>query len=133
MAAFKWTPRREKAALALAEGYTVREAVERSGAGDRTIWRWYANPEFRAEVDRLSLMIGISSRAERLRIAMKVARQRVRDDHVTTEKDILEWLKFAQSETDGAKLDLAALFSAMEAATGGDAAPGGGAPSSAVP
>lgn len=55
-------------------------------------------------------MIGIASRAERLRIAQRVARQKVNDEGlVSTEKDLLDWLKFAQSETDGIKLDLAKL------------------------
>lgn len=66
-------------------------------------------------------MVGIANRAERLRIAMQVVRQRVREDGVQTERDTLDWLKFAQSETDGAKLDLATLFNAMESAEGGSA------------
>jgi len=62
-------------------------------------------------------MVGLSSRAERLRIAMQVARQKVREDGgFDTGKDLLDWLKFVQSETDGAKFDLAAIFDAMEAA-----------------
>jgi len=117
MALFKWTRRRETAALALAEGCTEKEAAERSGAGYRTVQRWHANPEFSAEVDRLSLMVGVASRAARLRIVQKVVHQKVREERVATEKDVLDWLKFAQSETDGAKLDLAAIFEAMEAAT----------------
>lgn len=65
---------------------------------------------FREEVDRLSVMMGIASRAERLRIAKRVVRQRVKDDGlITSDKDLLDWLKFAQSETDGAKLDLTAI------------------------
>lgn len=71
--------------------------------------------EFSAEVDRLSLMVGIASRAERLRIAKRVIRQMVRDDnYVWTEKDLLDWLKFAQGETDGVKLDMAAIAEAQQ-------------------
>ena len=57
------------------------------------------------EVDRLSCMIDISSRAERLRMAMRAVRQKVRaDGTVETDKDVLDWLKFAQSETTGIRL-----------------------------
>jgi hypothetical protein len=118
MRPWKWTHKREKAALALAQGHTEAEAAEEAGVIDRTIRHWKCRPEFVAEVDRLSLMVGIASRAERLRIAMRVARKRAKDGiEIETKKDLLDWLKFAQSETDGAKLDLAAIFAAMEAAT----------------
>ena len=47
----------------------------------------------------------IASRAERLRIAMQAVRQRVRDDGtIDTDRDVLDWLKFAQSETTGIRL-----------------------------
>lgn len=55
----------------------------------------------------MSCIIDISSRAERLRMAMRVVRQRVRaDGTVETDKDVLDWLKFAQSEPTGTKLGL---------------------------
>ncbi len=55
-------------------------------------------------------MVGIASRAERLRLAMRVVRQRTNDDGlIDTKADILDWLKFAQSETTGIKLDLSKL------------------------
>lgn len=122
MSDFHWTPKREQAALALARGHTRAEAAENARVAERTIYRWQNDPDFAAEVDRLSLMIGIASRAERLRIAQRVIRQKVKaDGSFRTGRDLLEWLKFAQSETDGAKLDLATIFEAMEA-TAGDSA-----------
>src|SRR5690606_7989190 len=104
---FNWTDAATNAALSLATGHTQAEAAEEAGVTDRTIRRWLNDPEFAAEVDRLTLMSGISTRAERLRIAMRVARQKVREEtgEILTTKDILDWLKFAQSETDGVKLD----------------------------
>ena len=58
-------------------------------------------------------MIDISSRAERLRLAMRVVRQRVRaDGTLETDRDQLHWLKYAQGETTGIKLG----FSKGEAA-----------------
>ena len=117
MAGFRWTPKREAVALALAQGYTVEEAARQAGVSERTVYRWKRDLEFAAEVDRLSLMVSVASRAERLRIAMRVVRQKIGDDGtLDTNRDLLDWLKFAQSETDGARLDLAAIFEAMEAA-----------------
>lgn len=109
---FKWTRKSEKAALVLSQGFTEEYTAKEAGVSRSTIARWKKNVDFQAEVDRLSLMVDISSRAERLRIAMRAARQKVKGDYVLTEKDILDWLKFAQSETDGIKLDLAALAEA---------------------
>jgi hypothetical protein len=56
-------------------------------------------------------MIGIASRAYRLQIANRVIHQFVKDDEpAKTEKDLLDWLKYAQGETDGVKLDLLNLL-----------------------
>lgn len=109
ISAFEWNEERSKAAVALAEGKTQQEVAAEVGITDRTIRNWLAEPVFAAEVDRLSLMVGVSSRAERLRLAMRVVRARTKDGIPETEKDLLEWLKFAQSETDGVKLDLSKL------------------------
>lgn len=105
---FEWKPNRRTAALALANGATQAEAASEAGVTDRTIRTWLDHPTFAEEVDRLSLMTDIASRAERLRIAKRMARK-LAD---TTDKDLLDWLKYAQSETDGIKLDLAALAEA---------------------
>jgi len=128
---FRWTKKREMAALHLAQGYTVAETAEHAKISERTVYYWRRNLEFQAEVDRLSLMTGIATRSERLRIAMRIIRQKTREDgKLRTGRDLLDWLKFAQSETDGAKFDLAAIFEAMEATAGngeasseGDSAP----------
>ena len=97
---FQWLPKRAKAALALAEGQTQEAVAAATGVCRKTIWNWLCVPEFAAEVDRLSTMVGIASRSERLRIAMRVVRQKTRADGVIeTDRDVLDWLKFAQSET----------------------------------
>lgn len=120
MAAFEWSEKATRAALALAEGATREEAAKQADISERTVYRWIADPEFSAEVDRLSLMIGIASRAHRLRIAQRLARQRIDESgFVLSKADLLDWLKFAQSETDGVKLDLAKLATAL----GADAPP----------
>jgi hypothetical protein len=111
MSGFEWTSTREKAAVALAAGHTQPEVADIAGVADRTIRRWLDNPEFSAEVDRLSIMLGIAAKGHRLRIANRVIRQFVKDNtDVFTTKDLLDWLKYAQGETDGVKLDLVKLI-----------------------
>ena len=113
--AFEWTEERTRTAIALAEGKTQKEVAEDVSISDRTIRNWLAEPEFAEEVDRLSLMLGMASRAERLRLTNRVIRQKVKDGVAETEKDLLDWVKFAQSETDGIKLDLSKLAALTEA------------------
>jgi len=114
MPEFQWTPKRTQAALALADGKTQRAVAEELGINPKTLWRWLQEPEFDAEVDRLSLMTNIASRAERLRIAKRLVAQRVRDDmEIHSDRDVLDWLKFAQGETDGIKLELSTLAQAF--------------------
>jgi len=106
-----WTEQRGYAALGLAEGKSQAEVAALAGVTDRTIRNWLDDDRFTAEIDRLSLMVGVASRAERLRLVNRLVKQRVReeDGYIITEKDLLDWLKFAQSETDGAKIDLSKL------------------------
>ena len=102
---FRWSSKRHKAALALAEGQSQQAVADAIGVCRKTICNWLCVTEFLAEIDRLSCMIDVASRAERLRIAMRAVRQKVRADGTPdTEKDLLDWLKFAQSETTGIKL-----------------------------
>lgn len=112
MSVFQWTPEKSTAAVMLAEGYTYKQVGDEIGKTDKTIYRWMQDIEFSAEVDRLSLMVGIASRAERLRLVKRVVRQKS-ESQIFTDKDVLDWLKFAQSETDGIKLNLAALSTAL--------------------
>ena len=117
MASFKWTGKRNKAAVLLADGYTIEETAREVNVSERTVSRWKADIEFSVEVDRLSLMIGIANRGERLRIAKRIIRERI-SKQIKTQKDLLEWLKYAQSETDGVKLDLTTLFDAATSVAG---------------
>lgn len=120
MSGWKWNKKKQQAALLLAQGYTTIDTANQVGATDRTLYRWKADIEFSQEIDRLSLMIGIASRAERLRIAQRVARELVGSEGIPkTEKDLLDWLKYAQSETDGIKLDLTTLIDDAALVAGG--------------
>ena len=104
---FQWSRTRENAALGLAQGYSQQSVADAIGVCRKTICNWLCVPDFPAEVDRLSLEMNIASRSERLRIAMRVVRQKTRADGVIkTDWDVLDWLKFAQSETDGIKFEL---------------------------
>lgn len=111
MSVFKWSEKSTQAAILLSQGLTQKEVAEKTGVTKRTIERWATDIDFSAELDRLSLMVGIASRAERLRLAMRVVRQKT-EGEIDTDKDLLDWLKFAQSETDGIKLDLTAISEA---------------------
>jgi hypothetical protein len=111
---FEWNPQRSQVAVELASGRSQQDVADEVGITKRTITNWMRHVEFAAEVDRLSLMVDVSSRAERLRIAMKAIRQSVKENQVATDRDVLDWLKFAQSETDGVKLDLTKLTALSE-------------------
>lgn len=107
-----WNEQRGAAALGLAEGKSQKKVAALIGVTDRTIRNWLDDDRFLEEIDRLSLMVGVASRAERLRIVNRLVKQRIKEDedgYIITEKDLLDWLKFAQSETDGAKIDLSKL------------------------
>jgi transcriptional regulator with XRE-family HTH domain len=101
MSDLKWTRRRSDAAVLLSKGYTQAEVASSLGITDRTIRRWLDNIEFSAEVDRLSVMVDLANRAERVRLAQRIVRRMGEQ----TNRDLLDWLKFVQSETDGAKID----------------------------
>lgn len=116
---FYWNEQRSEAALALAEGRSKADAARMAGVDRCTIYDWLRYPDFCAEIDRLSLMVGVSSRAERLRLAMRIVRQRTDEEgNIKSEKDLLDWLKFAQSETDGAKIDLSKLAALLAGESG---------------
>lgn len=105
-----WDETRSKAAGLLALGYPKSYVANEVGISRNTVYAWLDDPEFAGEVDRLSLMVGVANRSERVRMAMRVIRSRLDEDGVPrSDKDSLDWLKFAQSETDGAKLDFSKL------------------------
>lgn len=109
ISAFRWGEKQEAAAFALAQGKTQEAAAEIAGVTDRTIRNWLAHSEFVEEVDRLTFLTGIAHKAERLRLAKRV----IANLSITTEKDLLDWLKYAQSETSGIKLDFTELLTAI--------------------
>lgn len=109
MANFKWTKKKNEVALLLGDGFTIKDASEKAGISTRTIDYWKSNNEFQTEVDRLSHMVGMASKAERLRLVKRIVRQKLESPRPTA-RDLLDWLKFVSAETDGIKLDLTALW-----------------------
>jgi len=108
---FRWTPRRSKAAVLLADSQTIDEVAKKVGVSEKSIDRWKRDSEFIQEVDRLSLMTGIAGRAERVRLAKRVVHQKyVKDKEgkeiLETRADLLDWIKYVQSETDGVRLGI---------------------------
>lgn len=105
-----WTRERSQAAFCLAEGKSQMETAAILGITDRTIRNWLNDEEFQAEVDRLSMMVAAASRAQRMRWINRTVLNRINSDgSLQTEKDVIDLLKFAQSETTGAKIDLSKL------------------------
>lgn len=52
----------------------------------------------------------IAARAERTRLAMRAGRQKANaDPSLRTERDLLDWLKFAKSESEACERDLEML------------------------
>lgn len=114
---FRWDSQRDRAAIALAAGKTHKEAAADAECSDRTIRNWLENDEFAAEVDRLTLLTGIASKSERLRICKRVVRQLTNGSEIKTEKDLLDWFKFAQSETSGANMNILGLAAQLSDAS----------------
>lgn len=105
MTGFKWSAKSSAAALALAAGKTREAAAEEAVISESTVYRWLRDPTFADEVDRLTLLTAIASRAYRLRIANRVVAQMVKDGtEITTAKDLLDWLRYAREETTSSDL-----------------------------
>jgi len=105
MSSFEWTPKKNEAAVLLAQGYTIDETASEVGVSSRTIDRWKSDIEFSSEIDELSVKVGVANKAVRLRIANRIIKAKAAKE-VPSKKDLLEWLKYAQGETEAAKVDL---------------------------
>lgn len=95
--------------MMLAAGYRKPEVAKEIEVDRSTIYEWLAHPDFYCEVDRLTFMVDVAQRAERIRKSMRLLRSREVDGVLQSDKDSLDWMKFVQSETDGAKVDLTKL------------------------
>lgn len=113
----RWEHGAGEIALLLAQGYMLKEVARMMDISEQTIHNLKKHPDFLDEVDRLTLMTDIATKAHRLRLAKAAIRKFVeeRDGEIVikTKADLLEWLKYAQSETDGVRLDLSQFFAAI--------------------
>lgn len=119
---FLWDDRRDRAATMLAQGYQKKEICEVVEIDYSTLWRWEQEDQFNEEVDRLSLMYGVASKAHRTRLLNQAIRQKI--NKKTGEIDLagvsfLDLLKEARMQTEGIKLDiLSTLIPAFAEETG---------------
>lgn len=98
---FHWTPAKQKAAVLLAQGVTRAKTAATIGYGEAQIYRWLDNPEFGAEVDRLTFLTGIATKAARVREIKRYISQQVDEDGVlVSKKDVLDWLRFLRDEME---------------------------------
>jgi len=113
---FDWTPQRSEAAEMLAEGYRLKEVAEKIGVDVRSIYNWRQEAEFEKEVNRLTMMRGLAIRAERARVAKRAIRKMIDEEtgDLKTSKDPLDWLKYLQSETNGAIFSIPELAALAE-------------------
>jgi transcriptional regulator with XRE-family HTH domain len=106
---FLWDERREQAAILLAQGYSKKEICEKVEIHESTLWRWEQEDSFSEEVDNLSLMYGLASKAHRTRLLNQAIRQKI--NNKTGQIDLsgvtfLDLIKEARMQTEGLKLDI---------------------------
>lgn len=114
-----WSGLASEIVVHLAAGLSDTETAKLLDTNRMAIWRLRQIPEFMEELDRLTMMTGAAQRAERMRtvkrIIARLERQALESNKIGD--TLLDYLKFAQSETDGAtlNLDLNKFFAAISA------------------
>jgi transposase-like protein len=108
-----WSEQQSHAAVMLAEGYAKSEVAREVDVHPSTITRWTQNEDFAEEVDRLSLIYGLASRAERMRQIKRAAREFERDGKLDVSGfTYLDLLKEARIQTEGVRLDILSILTA---------------------
>jgi len=105
---FIWNELRDKAAALLAQGYQKTYVADQVGVSRKTIYNWLEQDDFQLAIDELSLMLGIASKAYRLRL-MNQALQQFIDQNGTIDISgftLLDLLKEARMQTEGVKLGI---------------------------
>lgn len=97
---FVWDDVKLKVAEAIAKGdRSLNEILTECGVSERTVYRWKKHPEFQRKVDEIIQDIDIAQKAERIKIAKKVIKQKLEHDkNKLSNKDILDWLKYVGEE-----------------------------------
>lgn len=85
----------------LGEGIPATQTAKALGIAASTVQTWKRKPGFRMELDRRTLQLGMSRKAERIRFAQQAIEQARDKDTgmINTQKDPLEWLKYIAHET----------------------------------
>jgi hypothetical protein len=112
---FEWTDERVVAAKMLATGHTVKETAQEIGVSERTIYNWKATEEFDQEIDRLSVIIGVASKAHRMRILNRMIRSFIKQngDVELHDESLLDLLKEARMQSEGTRIDITSLYTAL--------------------
>jgi len=114
-----WTEELSRAAVMLAEGYPLQTVADEVGVQRTTIWRWRQHPEFAMEVDKLTLMYGLASKAERMRLINQAAKQMVSEEKIDLSGvTFLDLIKEARMQTEGIKLDVLTQLTALTTEAG---------------
>ena len=126
---FNWTDDRTIAAVKTAEGWGKAAIEAEYGISGSTIWHWEQYDEYSKEVDKLSLMYGMASRAYRVRLLNKAIRQKI-DESGNIDLDgvsFIDLIKEARMQTEGVRLDiLSQIIAAIPAEAGLVDGPGPG-------
>lgn len=117
---FEWDDTRDRAAIMLAEARPKKEIYEELGINRGTLYLWEKNEEFSREVDRLSLMYGVASKAHRQRLINKAIQQYIDENGKIdlTGVTFLDLLKEARMQTEGLRLDIFNQIAAINEETG---------------
>jgi len=114
-----WTEELSRAAVMLAEGYPLQTVADEVGVQRTTIWRWRQHPEFAMEVDKLTLMNGLASKPERMRLINQAAKQMVSEEKIDLSGvTFLDLIKEARMQTEGIKLDVLTQLTALTTEAG---------------
>jgi len=87
--------KKSEAAILLGMTSTVKATAATLGMSERQIYRWKKDDAFMGAINEYRNKVS----AERLMTANRIVRQKFEAD-MPTKKDLLDWLKFASSETE---------------------------------
>lgn len=91
-----WSKKKLEIAGLIADGrLTIEDIAKKYGLSSRTIYRWQNQPEFNEKVGQLVLSTDIALKSERIRIARRIVREKLREG---SQKDLLDWLKYIHEE-----------------------------------
>lgn len=87
--------KKREAAILLGKTSTVKATAATLGMSERQIYRWKKEPPFMDEVQGYQNQVSTGM----LRTANRIIKQKFEAD-IPTKKDLLDWLKFASSESE---------------------------------